>query len=286
MAQAAPIRIDSRPSTSSFRVGSAGRHLVGDTVGDTSRAPDLRDRRLLCVSLHDVAPATLPACRDALDFLDALDIGPVSLLVVPDYHGLGRADRDECFCDFVRARARRGDEIVLHGYFHRGPDVERHGLRDWFERRVHTDQDGEFARLTGTVARVRLLRGLAVLRAAGWQPSGFVAPAWLMSPGTRGALQSLPLRYYATRDYLHLLADEGRIHAPSLFVSTRSPWRRMLSVPWNHVVLGRYLDAPVLRAALHPPDLGYRGIEALWRRLLEPLINREVVTEGSVAATR
>lgn len=286
MAQAAATRIHARPSTSAYRVGSAGRHFVGAEVAEASRAPVPRDRRLLCVSLHDVAPATLPACRDALGFLDALHIGPVSLLVVPDYHGLGRADRDERFCDFLRARARRGDEIVLHGYFHRGPDAEWRGLRDWIERRVYTDRHGEFARLAEAVARVRLLRGLAVLRAAGSQPSGFVAPAWLMSPGTRDALQNLPLCYYATRDYLHLLADEGHIHAPSLVVSTRSLWRRMLSVPRNHVVLGRHLDAPVLRASLHPQDLWYRGIEALWRRLLDPLIDRVVVTAGSVAAPR
>jgi uncharacterized protein len=252
-------------------------------VPDDAALPPLR-RRLLCVSLHDVAPATLPACRDVLDFLDALHIGPVSLLVVPDYHGLGRADRDDRFCDFVRARARRGDEIVLHGYLHRDPDARWRGLRDWFERRLNIDREGEFAHITAAVARVRLLRGLAVLRAAGWQPSGFVAPGWLMSPGTCEALQTLPLRYYATRNYVHLLADEGRIHAPSLVVSARSPWRRMVSAPWNHTVLGRHHDAPVLRAALHPRDLTYRGIEAMWRRLLGPLIDREIVTEGNIAA--
>jgi predicted deacetylase len=277
-------RIDNRPTGRALATLRDRRRFVDDTGRDTARDFDSNGRRLLCVSLHDVAPATLPECRDALDFLDALHIGPVSLLVVPDYHGLGRADRDERFCDFVRARARRGDEIVLHGYFHRDPGKQWRGLRDWLERRVHIEHEGEFARLNGTVARIRLLRGLAVLRAAGWQPSGFVAPAWLVSPGTCNALQNLSLRYYATRDYLHLLTDEARIHAPSLVVSTLGPWRRMLSAPRNHLVLGRHLDAPVLRAALHPRDLGYRGIEALWRRLLDPLVDREIVTEGNVAA--
>jgi len=41
----------------------------------------------------------------------------------------------------------------------------------------------------------------------------------------------------------------------------------------------------VLRAALHARDLGYRGIEAPWRRLPEPLIEREIVKEGKIAAT-
>ena len=241
-------------------------------------------RRFLCVSLHDVSPATLPDCRNTLAFLDSLRIGPVALLVVPDYHGLGRADRDTRFCDFLRARARRGDEIVLHGYFHRDPDGQLRGLRDWLARRVYTDREGEFARLDGNVARARLLRGLAVLRSAGWQPSGFVAPAWLMSPGTCDALASLPLRYYATRDSVHLLAGDRSVRAPTLVVSTRSPWRRAISAPWNHALLGRHLDAPVLRTALHPRDLRYRSIEALWRRLLGTVARREVVTEGGLVA--
>jgi len=152
------------------------------------------------------------------------------------------------------------------------------------ERRVYTDCEGEFARLDGNVARARLLRGLAVLRSAGWQPGGFVAPAWLMSPGTCDALAGLPLRYYATRDSVHLLAGDRFIRAPSLVVSTRSPWRRALSVPWNCTTLARHLDAPVLRAALHPTDLRYRTIEALWRRLLRAMPDREIVTEGDLAA--
>ncbi len=274
MPQSAAERIDDRPTGRALGTLRGGRRFLDATGGNTDRAFESNSRRRLCVSLHDVAPATLPECRETLDFLDALQMSPVSLLVVPDYHGLGRADRDECFCNFVNFRA----------YFHRDPDVQWHGLRDWLERRVHIEHEGEFARLNGTVARIRLLRGLAVLRAAGWQPSGFVAPAWLMSPGTCSALQNLSLRYYASRDYLHLLADEGRIHAPSLVVSTRGPWHRMLAAPRNHLVLGRYLEAPVLRAALHPRDLGYRGIETLWRRLLDPLVDREIVTEGNVAA--
>jgi predicted deacetylase len=246
--------------------------------------PSAPARRLLCVSLHDVAPATLPDCRNTLAFLDSLRVGPIALLVVPDYHGLGRVDRDQRFCDFLRARARRGDEIVLHGYFHRDPDDQYCGLRDWIDRRLHAEREGEFARLNSNVARARLLRGLAVLRSAGWQPHGFVAPAWLMSPGTCDALEGMSFRYYATRDGVHLLSGGRRIRAPSLVVSTGSAWRRALSAPWNRALFGRYFDAPVLRAALHPRDVRYSGIEALWRGLLQRAGRREGVTEGALAA--
>ena len=248
------------------------------------RASTPRTRRYLCVPLHDVAPCTLRECRKTLAFLDALRVGPVALLVVPDYHGQGRVDRDGQFCEFLRARARRGDEIVLHGYLHRDSGGVPCGLGERLERRVYTDGEGEFARLGTKVARARLLRGLAVLRSAGWQPGGFVAPAWLMSPGTRMALEGLPLKYDATRDHVYLLDGERRIAAPSLVVSTRGAWRRALSIPWNCALLGWHCESPVVRAALHPRDLRFGSIEWLWRRLLGQLAAREVVTEGELVA--
>ena len=242
-------------------------------------------RRILCVSLHDVAPATLGECRNTLAFLDSLRIGPVALLVVPDYHGQGRADRDDQFCDFLHARLRRGDEIVLHGYLHQDSGSVPHGFGEWLERRVYTDGEGEFARLEADAARARLLRGLAVLRSAGWHPGGFVPPAWLISPGTRLELEGLPLRYYATRDRLCLIGGERRIFAPSLVLSTRSFWRRALSIPVNYAALGQRMNSPVVRAALHPRDVQYASLESLWRKLLGQLAARTVVTEGELVAT-
>lgn len=237
------------------------------------------EERLLCVSLHDVAPATLADCRETLAFLDEQHIGPVALLVVPDYHGQGRMDRDERFCEFLRERERRGDEIVLHGFWHRDTVADCHGLRDWLERCVTTASEGEFSRLDSTAARARILRGLAVLRAAGWQPHGFVAPAWLMSPGTRDALDTLPLRYCATRDYVVPLPSEQPIPAPSLVVSSRSRWRRAASPLWNRARLSHRQYRPVLRAALHPQDMRHPDLAALWREMLAKLSDRRVVTE-------
>lgn len=242
------------------------------------------DERVLCVSLHDVAPATLQDCAATLAFLDALRIGPVALLVVPNYHGLGRIDRDERFCEFLRLRERRGDEIVLHGFWHHGPGRSHCGLRDRFERRVGTADEGEFSSLDEDTARTRLLRGLSVMRAAGWQPNGFVAPAWLMSHGTRTSLESLPFRYCSTRDSIIPLQCDGDIRAPSLVVNTHSVFRRALSPAWNQLRLWRRTDFPVLRAALHPRDVRYSAIAALWRSLFGQLAVRPVLTEGQLVA--
>lgn len=242
------------------------------------------ERPVLCVSLHDVTPATLADCEATVEFLDRQCVGPLALLVVPDYHGLGRVDRDERFCEFLRVRERRGDEIVLHGFWHRDLTTPVRGLRDWLERRVRTDGEGEFSRLDSSVARGRILRGLAVLRSAGWQPRGFVAPAWLMSPGTRDALESLPLQYCSTRDYVVPLPAGDPIPAPSLVMSTRSVWRRALCPVWNGTRLRQRQRAPVLRAALHPGDIRYPRIAGLWRDLLGQLAGRRQLTEGQLVA--
>jgi len=238
--------------------------------------------RRLCISLHDVAPATLDDCRRSLAFLDELRLGPVALLVVPDYHGLGRADRDDRFASFIESRILRGDEVVLHGYRHLDESPPPRDLREWLTRRVYTDREGEFSRLEFETARTRILRGLVVLRSAGWHPTGFVAPAWLLSAPALCALEQTSLQYCATRDAVVALQSGHRTPAPSLVVSTRSAWRRALSPIWNQTLLERHATSPVLRAAIHPADVRYPPIEHLWRRLLSQLDDRDIVTEAQL----
>jgi predicted deacetylase len=235
--------------------------------------------RLLCISLHDVAPATLDECANTLAFLDDLRLGPVALLVVPDYHGLGRADRDHRFASFIESRILRGDEIVLHGYRHADTAPRPRGVREWLTRRIYTDGEGEFSQLDFEAARTRILRGLVVLRSAGWYPTGFVAPAWLMSRSALCALEETPLQYCAARDTVIVLKSGHTVPAPSLVVSTRAAWRRAVSPMWNQALLERHSTSRVVRAALHPADLRYPAIEQLWRTLLSQLSDRRVVTE-------
>lgn len=218
----------------------------------------------------------------SLAFLDELRLGPVALLVVPDYHGQGRADRDGPFAAFIESRILRGDEIVLHGYRHVDAAPPARGIREWLARRVYTDSEGEFSRLDFEAARTRILRGLVVLRSAGWHPSGFVAPAWLMSTAVLHALQETSLQYCATRAAVIALQSGHRIEAPSLVTSTRAAWRRAVSPLWNHALLARHANSRVVRAALHPADLRYPPMERLWRRIFSQLADRRIVTEAQL----
>ena len=236
--------------------------------------------RLLCISLHDVAPSTLGDCMNTLAFLDDLKLGPVALLIVPDYHGLGRADRDDRFAMFIESRILRGDEIVLHGYRHTAAVARPRGLRDWLTHRSFANRSSEFSGLDFEAARTRILRGLVVLRSAGWHPTGFVPPAWLMSAPMLSALEESPLQYCATRDHIAVLRSGHLIPAPNLNLSARSGWRRAIAPIWNPSLLDEHSTSRVVRASVHPADLLCPGIEALWRGLPAQLDDRTIVTEA------
>ena len=172
------------------------------------------------VALHDVAPAHWQACRDILADLEAAGSFPVSLLVVPRYHGKAR---DHGFEHWLRERQAGGDEIVLHGYSHLDTGSPA-GLFDHLKRRCYTRGEGEFAALTQQQAWMRLHAGQHWLADAHLQASGFVAPAWLLSEGSRQALRCHGFDYTCTLRQLVLL-DSGRALCSQAQVwSSASAW--------------------------------------------------------------
>ncbi|HUO80671.1 MAG TPA: polysaccharide deacetylase family protein [Steroidobacteraceae bacterium] len=219
------------------------------------------------VSLHDVAPATWPACERLLELADAHAV-PATLLVVPHYHAGTRADRDLEFGAALRRRVARGDEVVLHGYHHEDRGARARSPGEWLARRILTAGEGEFAAIDASSAAALIARGRAVLATLGLAPAGFVAPAWLMNAATVAALRASGLRYAASRDDLIELRDGRRVAAPSLVYSTRARWRRVLSKAWNAARLATLNEAPRIRAALHPADAGHAAVLADWTRLL------------------
>ncbi|MFZ5491190.1 MAG: DUF2334 domain-containing protein [Pseudomonadota bacterium] len=226
----------------------------------------------VCVVLHDVAPQTWDRYQPFLRQMDALEV-PLTLLVVPDFHRAGDLRQHPRFVAALDARLARGDEIALHGYFHADDQPLRGDPLDFFMRRIYT-REAEFYRLGAAAARARVQRGLDLFAALGWQPTGFVAPAWLPGAGTRAALAGLPLRYTSTRDTLVDLRA-GRIHrAPGLTWSARGRWRRGASQLVNCV--GRYWhrDAPLLRLGLHPADMDHARAQRFWTETLAQLLTR------------
>lgn len=242
--------------------------------------------RAVCIAIHDVAPATWPACEALFDLLQRLGAPPATLLIVPDHHHRGTVERDLAFVRAINRRIASGDEIALHGYHHVDDGPVPHSPFEWLTRRVLTASEGEFSALTEHEATIRIDAGLRLFERLQWPVAGFVAPAWLLGDGARAALAKTPLRYTSTHAHLETLADGRRIAAPAISASTRSAWRRWSSRRWLAIARVALRDAPLVRVALHPSDVGDARIVDAWRVLLTALLADRVALTKSVAIER
>lgn len=234
-------------------------------------SPDVPERRYVCVVLHDVAPARWAGCTRVLAQLRAVARAagvelPLTLLVVPEMHGVPGASSQ--YLRWLHRLAKSGHELALHGYTHRdqGPPP-----RGWIERLVrerYTASEGEFSALDETQAAARLVQGKAWAQQHGLQMPGFVAPAWLLSDAARHAVAEAGFRYTCTLNKIIALPGGQSLHAPSLVFSTRSGWRRGLSLVWNGSLAWRQRNAPVLRLELHPQDADHPSVLRCWSRML------------------
>lgn len=240
----------------------------------------------LCISIHDVAAVTWPQCRQLVAALQAVADVPLGLLLVPRWHG-SRLTESPAFCAAVDAMLAedRCHEIVLHGLRHRDDGPPPSSLSSYLQRRLITRGEGEFSALAADESLTRIRTGLADLQACGWQPTGFVPPAWMLGQPARAALQSgaaLPGLRYASLFSGLLDVRSGRfVRAPALVYSARWPAGdalvRLLVSAWA----GMASNAPLLRLGLHPADALRPATLRHAQRLVErALRDRIVLTEG------
>jgi len=232
----------------------------------------VEEMKAVCLVLHDVAPSTWADYQPFVEAVDALGDVPMTWLVVPDFHRQDALDANPAFRRVLDARVARGDELALHGYYHDDQEPLPNNPRDWFMRRVYT-HEGEFYRLSREAALARLHAGLEMFQRYDWPVQGFVAPAWLMSDGTRQALRELPLSYTSDPQHLYRLPDFSAIAAPGLVWSARSAWRRGLSKVLSDQREQRWRQAPVIRLGLHPVDMRHPFSRNYWLQTLERLLN-------------
>jgi predicted deacetylase len=239
-------------------------------------------QRADAITVHDASPATLAECRELLAMLDDAGASPLSLLVIPHYHYASAALREPAFVRAMEARLARGDELVLHGLFHIDDAPAPRNPRAWFERRMLTRSEGEFAALDERAAAWRIARGVALFRTLGWPLAGFVPPAWLMSRGARIALSRCEHRFeYATvRSGVYHLPDWRFERTANLCYSPDSAVRRAVSACAIAGELRRARRLPLLRISLHPQDARVPAVMRHWQRLVvDALASREPVTK-------
>jgi uncharacterized protein len=226
-------------------------------------------------SLHDVAPFHLDRLRRAEDVLERLGVTRITYLLVPDYHGRGRADLDDAFVAWCRAPRPFAVRWALHGYTHRddAPADARRTPAERLKARQLTGGEGEFLRRDAAVLEDRLCRGMRVFRAVvGREPAGFVAPAWLHTPVLPPLLARLGFAWTEDHRAIHRLRDGRAVPAPVITWATRTPLRTWTSVRGTPLLLRRWRERPVLRLAVHPFDFDHRetvaSISRVWRQAL------------------
>jgi predicted deacetylase len=241
---------------------------------------------MLCVSIHDVAPATWADCQRLVRAIREVADIPLTWLVVPHYHF--RPERSAAMEAGLDAALSRGDELALHGYSHLDTEAAGGGLRARFLRNVYTQREGEFAALGHDEARRRLELGLAWFAERGWTPTGFVPPAWLLGEGAWQALRESSFTYTTTFSHFHVLqggaSPVAPVKSPSMVYAARNRGGRWLSPRVADATAAMLADAPLIRFSLHPPDARYPELMRHTQRVLERLLaRRSAVTKAECA---
>ncbi len=173
----------------------------------------MRERLHLCVSLHDVAPATWLSCQRVLAAVREVVDVPVTLLVVPAYFGQCSALAPGLRRRHVGATGpgrRTGSAWRLPpGSGNPGVCTRPAEAPGLHRRRRRVLDLGE------SEAFERLLLGHRWFRADGWPLAGFVPPAWLSGSGAWKAVHAFPaIRYVTTFSHIHAMQTGISPHAP------------------------------------------------------------------------
>lgn len=207
----------------------------------------------LLVAIHDVTPALERDVRALWDLCVERGVTP-ALFVVPNWHGRWPLDEYPRFAGWLRARAREGAEIFLHGERHDEVGLPR-GIVDHLRALGATAREGEFLTLDEPAAAARIARGLACLRRAGLSPIGSVPPAWLAREDTFRAARRAGLAMSEDVTGIRLHTRATRLPSPVIRWSGRSAVRAVASAA---VADARWVTARgswLARLALHPGDL-------------------------------
>jgi predicted deacetylase len=217
----------------------------------------------IAVALHDVEPATFERCALIRDWLDDHGVDRVTLLVIParDLHPL--SDRRPEIATWLAERVRGGDAVAQHGFQHFRARPQRWSLP--LRPRLHSEA-AEFAGLDADDAARALDAGRRVLKLAGIEPQGFVAPAYAYTAALR-ALLDTRFRWWAGSWGLYATGlrtprpDEPAVtpvrstslSSPAMGLGSGSLARRAVSPTLLRAAT--LLAGDTLRLDLHPCDL-------------------------------
>jgi predicted deacetylase len=248
---------------------------------------------MLAVALHDVEPATFERCVEIRSWLHEHGVHRATLLVIParDLHPVG--ERSPELATWLQSCRAHGDAIAQHGFQHEQLRPAR-----WTDRLLapaRARRAAEFVGLNDEETRRAVEAGWRLMKLAGIEPDGFVAPAYVYTPALRRALRER-FRWWATllgvhgRAPLHPRGGAGRSPrrlAPALGPHGGiEPTTHRLTLAWGPRALraGGLLAGATLRLDLSPSQLTHpHQRRALERTLVRAARRRTPVTYDELA---
>jgi predicted deacetylase len=219
--------------------------------------------------------------------LGRIGVSRMSLLVIPDHHRRGHFLDHPAFCEWLKVQVAAGHEAVLHGYFHARKPRTGESFRSRWLTRTYTAGEGEFYDLALEDARELARKGRDDFRQAGLEPSGFIAPAWLLGEEAERAITELAFHYTTRVGGVRDLRRLSLHQSQSLCWSVRAAWRRILSLAWNAWLFRRLEDAALLRIAVHPVDIAHPRVWEQITRMISSAVRKRTphTYESWLAAT-
>ncbi len=237
-----------------------------------------RSARTIAVALHDIEPATFERCALIRDWLEDHGIDRVTLLVIParDLHPLG--ERSPQMSGWLGERRRAGDSIAQHGFQHER--TRRRGFASQALLSASARRGGEFVGLGVEDTRRAVSAGWRVLKLAGVEPDGFVAPSYAYTPALRRVLPGR-FRWWAGllgvhRPALDPQGRRGRLLAPAWSMGTSGRLARTVSPAL--IRAGAMLAGDTLRLDLHPADLQHPRHMLALEHVLQRAGGRRAIT--------
>jgi predicted deacetylase len=216
--------------------------------------PSAAEPGRIAVALHDIEPATFERCALIRDWLDDHGVDRVTLLVIParDLHPLG--ERSPEMTSWLAERRIAGDSIAQHGFQHER--ARRSGLSAQALLSSPARRAGEFVGLDIAETQRAVNAGWRVLKLAGVEPDGFVAPAYAYTPALRSVLPRR-FRWWAGLFGIHCRVagteESSRLISPALGASGSGRLRRVLSPAL--IRAAGLAGGRTMRVDLHPSDL-------------------------------
>ncbi len=222
----------------------------------------------IIVSIHDITTESLNACKQIIARLEDAGVKGMSLLVIPEPREEMSLEDSKELLSWLKERKATGDEIVIHGLTHRS-DRPRGMLGNYYARGV-----AEFQTIDYDTSMNKIKKAMDMFLNAGFEPSGFVPPAWLISKDGGRAVADAGL-YYTTHIGIHLPGGDF-IFSPVIVFGARNFLTELFSSATARLTshLIDLVRIPYARVALHPADIERPGLFGLALHIIEGMLDK------------